>query len=165
MADKNLVGRCGLFCGICSVYRAYKDSREFQEKIAERYGCLPEEVRCEDCQTLDVHGWSHEKDWGKNCKVLKCLNSRKLRFCSECAKYNTCQRFDEFARMNSYFGIDVKRNLQMIKEGKIEEWLLEQDKKWRCPSCGNPVAVSSDFRNCHWCRNKLSWRRNAHDSK
>jgi len=56
MADKNLVGRCGLFCGICSVYRAYKDSREFQEKIAERYGCLLEEVRCEGCQTLDVHG-------------------------------------------------------------------------------------------------------------
>jgi hypothetical protein len=155
MTNKNLVGRCGLYCGICPIYRACKDSREFQEKVAKRHGCLPGEVKCGGCQTVNLHGWSHERNWGKNCKILKCLNSRKLNFCYECIEYDTCQIFDEFAKMNLNLGIDVKRNLEMIEDGKIQEWLFEQDQKWRCPSCGNPIAVSSDFRNCHWCGHKL----------
>jgi len=155
MANKNLLGRCGLYCGICPVYRAYKDSREFQKRIAKRHGCLPEEVRCEGCQALNDCGWSYEKEWGKNCQILKCLNIKKLSFCYECAEYGNCRKFDKLARSCLELGIDLRKNLQRIRDGKVEEWLLEQDKKWRCPSCGNPIAVSSDFRNCHWCGHKL----------
>ena len=155
MVNKNLVGRCGLYCGNCSVYRAFKDSKELQKKVAKKNDCLPEEVKCNGCQTASLDGWSQEKEWGKNCKILKCLNSRKLKFCYECIEYDTCKIFDEFAKMNSKIGMDIKENLQMIKNGKIEEWLLEQDKKWRCPSCGNHIAVSSYLRNCHWCGHKL----------
>ncbi len=32
MNDTNLIGRCGLYCGICEIYLAYKDSKELQEK-------------------------------------------------------------------------------------------------------------------------------------
>ena len=44
---------------------------------------------------------------------------------------------------------------KIAQEGKDEEWLLEQEKKWRCPECGNPIILSYDFKDCHWCKNKL----------
>jgi len=155
VVNKNLVGRCGLYCGFCSIYRAYKDSKEFREEIAKKYNCSPEEVKCEGCRAIDVNGWSHEEDWGKNCEILKCLNAKKLTFCYECAEYDTCQKFDELAKAYSELGADLRRNLQMIREGKVDEWLLKQDKKWRCPKCDNPIVVSENFKNCHWCGIKL----------
>jgi len=36
LVDKNLVGRCGLYCGSCLIYRAYKDSEQLRQKIAKR---------------------------------------------------------------------------------------------------------------------------------
>ena len=155
MVDKNLIGRCGLYCGICEIYRAYKDSKELQKELAKKHNCNPEKVRCEGCQAIDVYGWSLEKEWGSNCRILQCLNARELNFCYECTEYDNCKRFDKFARICAGLGINLRRNLQMIKEGKAEEWLLEQDKKWRCSKCGNPIIFSYDFKNCHWCGNKL----------
>jgi len=155
MVDKNLIGRCGLYCGICEIYRAYKDSKELQKELAKKHNCNLENVRCEGCQSINVYGWSLEKEWGSNCRILQCLNARELNFCYECTEYDNCKRFDKFARICAGLGINLRRNLQMIKEGKAEEWLLEQDKKWRCSKCGNPIIFSYDFKNCHWCGNKL----------
>ncbi len=155
MVDRNLVGRCGFYCGVCEIYRAYKDSKELREEIAWKHGCSPDEARCEGCQAIDVYGWSYDKEWGKNCKIVKCLNAKGLNFCFECDEYDRCERFNRFAEICKGLGIDLRKNLEMIKEGRIEEWLLEQDKKWRCPKCGKPIIVSYDFKNCHWCGYKL----------
>jgi len=155
MVNKNLIGRCGLYCGICAVYRAYKDSKELQGKLAEEYGCLPEEVRCEGCQALDTYPWTYEKQWGSNCKIVECLNAKKLTFCFECAAYDTCQKHAELTESCSGLGMDLRASLRMIHEGKSEQWLLEQDKRWRCPKCGNPIIVSYEFKDCHWCGNKF----------
>jgi len=155
MVNKNLIGRYGLYCGVCEVYRAYKDSRKLQEELAKKHNCLPEEVRCEGCQALGVYGWSYDKEWGTNCKILKCLNGKKQKVCYECAEYDSCERFDKFAEICLGIGLDLRKNLKMIQEGRTEEWLSEQDKKWRCPKCGKPIIVSYDFKECHWCGNKL----------
>ena len=152
---KNLIGRCGFYCGVCEVYRAYKDSRELQEKLAKKYNCSPEEVRCEGCQAMDIYGWAHEKEWGANCKILKCLTTQGLTFCFECTEYDNCQQHSQFASVCLKLGMDLKRNLQIIQKGESSEWLLEQDKKWRCPKCGNRIIVSFYLKNCHWCGNRL----------
>jgi len=155
LINKNLVGRCGFYCGVCEIYRAYKDSEKLREEIAKKHGCSPEEVRCEGCQAIDVYGWSYDKEWGSNCKILKCLNAKGLKFCYECDDFDRCERFNQFAEICKGLGIDLRENLKMIKEGRIEEWLLEQDKKWRCPSCGKPIIASYEYKNCHWCGYKL----------
>lgn len=153
--NKKLIGRCGLYCGICEIYRACKDSKKLQEELAKKYNCSPEEVRCEGCQALDIYGWSGDKEWGTNCKILKCLNAKKSRSCYECAEFDSCERFNEFAKIYLKLGVDLRENLRLIQKGKAEEWLLEKDKKWRCPKCGNPIVVSYDFEDCHWCGSKL----------
>lgn len=155
MVNKNLIGRCGLYCGICAVYRAYQDSKELQRKLAEKHGCPPEEVRCEGCQVLGTYPWIYEKQWGSNCKMVKCLNAKRLTFCFECSDYDNCPKYTELVESCYGLAMDLRANLQLIQEGKEEEWLLEQDKRWRCPKCGNPIIVSYEFKNCHWCGNKL----------
>lgn len=155
MVNKNLVGRCGLYCGSCEIYRAYKDSQELRERLAKKHKCLPEEVRCKGCRALGTYPWTYEKEWGSNCKIRNCLNVKGLTFCYECPEYDTCQKHADLAKACSWLGVDLRANLRMIREGKAEEWLLEQDKKLRCPKCGNPIIVSYEFKDCHWCENKL----------
>lgn len=151
MPDKNLVGRCGLYCGYCEIYRAYQDSPEFRKELARKNNCRPEEVRCEGCQALSVYGWSGEKEWGANCKILKCLNAKGYKYCIDCSEYPHCAQFEQFARTCSGLGINLRENLQMITEGQEERWLGEQEKRWRCPKCDRPIIVSYDLKNCHWC--------------
>jgi len=159
MVDKNLIGRCGLYCGICEIHRAGRDSKELRERLAEKHDCRPEEVGCDGCHTLGISGWSHEKEWGTNCKILRCLNAKKLIFCYECSEYDTCQKHAEFAKICSGLGMDLCQNLQKIRQGKAEQWLLEEDEKWRCPKCGRPIIVSYNFKICHWCGKLLpSWK-------
>jgi hypothetical protein len=50
LVSKNLVGRCGLYCGFCLIYRAGKDSEKLRRAVARRSKCKPEDVRCEGCQ-------------------------------------------------------------------------------------------------------------------
>lgn len=150
MNNLNLVGRCGLYCGHCTIYRAYKDSSSLREKIATERGCLPEEVRCEGCSAMDIYGWSGDSHWGKNCKIYRCLNARKVQFCFQCPNYKSCEKFAKHARMNlEELGIDLRENNRMIKAGRIKEWLEIEDKKWRCPKCGQPIMVEAE--KCHWC--------------
>ena len=63
LVNRNFVGRCGLYCGACLVYRAYKDSEQLRHKIAEEEKCESDEIRCEGCQTVLTDGWE-SKEWG-----------------------------------------------------------------------------------------------------
>jgi len=42
MVNRNLVGRCGIYCGSCIIYRAYKDSEQLRQRVAERTIVNPE---------------------------------------------------------------------------------------------------------------------------
>lgn len=126
MIDRNLVGRCGLYCGTCRVYRAYKDSEKLREKLAKEFNCLSEEVRCEGCQKLNEIGWDKEKYWGSNCRIVKCLNKKRLNFCYECKEYEICNKFDKFYKICLKIGINLKDNLDMIKAGNIDKWLKQE---------------------------------------
>ncbi|UCE36450.1 MAG: DUF3795 domain-containing protein [Thermoplasmata archaeon] len=153
MLNKNLIGRCGLYCGTCRIYRAYMDSEKLQKEFAKEFKCSPEEVFCEGCQKLDDRGWDKEKYWGSNCKIVKCLNKKRLDFCYECNEYDTCKKFDKFHSICLKIGINLRDNLVMIKNGNIDEWMELEIERWKCPNCGKPISV--DLKNCHWCGNKL----------
>ena len=153
LVNKNLVGRCGLYCGACIIYRAYKDSEQLRQKIAQENNCKPEEIRCEGCQTALTNGWDVEEIWGKNCKIVKCLEAKGVNFCYECSEYLDCIKFHGIADSCLKHGENLMENLNKIKTGKVNEWLEEEDKKWRCHKCGKPIAMQ--LTECHWCGAKL----------
>ena len=148
---KNLAGYCGFYCGVCEIYRAYRDSQELREIIAEKHGCSPGEVRCAGCRAVEEIGWKYDKEWSLNCKIRKCAIEKGVEFCIDCEDFEKCTKFKKFAEICKGLGIEVIRNMKEIKEKGIEKWLTEQDKKYRCKYCGKPIIVSYEFKKCHRC--------------
>lgn len=148
LVDRNLVGRCGLYCGTCLVYRAYKDSEQLQERMARKLRCKPEAISCEGCQTVLTKGWD-TKGWGKNCRIVTCLEAKGFDFCYECSVYPDCKKFNRVAGYLLNRGENLMENLSEIKAGNVDEWLRKESKKWRCPSCEKPISVYHN--ECHWC--------------
>lgn len=151
--NENLVGRCGLYCGSCIIYRAYKDSEQLRQRIAERENCRPEDIRCEGCQTVLANGWDKDEEWGKNCKIVRCSEAKGLDFCYQCNTYPNCEKFRVIYEASLKRGDNLMENLEKIQASKVQEWLKEEDKKWRCQKCGNPT--SRHLQECHWCGEKL----------
>jgi hypothetical protein len=153
LVNTNLVGRCGLYCGACGIYRAYKDGGEYRQRLAEFFKCPPEKVRCEGCQVLTPDCW------GNDCKIVQCLNAKGFKFCYECPDYetHTCEKFEKFSE--AYLkedGVDLRANLARIKAGEVEEWLKESEEKFRCPYCGKLLSTSALRKKCYHCGKSLS---------
>ena len=155
LVNKNLVGRCGLYCGSCMIFRAYKDSEELRNRVAEEKNCGPEEIRCEGCQTVLIDGWDLKgEQWGRNCRIIRCLETKGVAFCYECDTYPDCKKFHVIADYCLKRSEDVMENLRRIKAGEVDEWLEAEDRKWRCKKCGKPVAIQ--LRQCHWCGERIN---------
>ena len=80
-----------------------------------------------------TNGWDVEEIWGKNCKIVKCLETNRLDFCYECSECPDCEKFREIADSCLKHGENLMENLNKIKAGKAEEWLEEEDKKMEMP--------------------------------
>jgi hypothetical protein len=147
--ERNLVGKCGLYCGACGIYRAQRDSEEWRGRIASKYNCGSDQVRCNGCGDLT------SECWGNGCKIVLCTRAKGVDYCHECREYQSdnCEKFRDLSSSYLKAGVDLKNNLTHIKEGRIEEWLQESQKKFTCKSCGKPVAVWNT--NCHHCGDEI----------
>ena len=153
LVDGNLVGRCGLYCGACGIYRAYRDGGEYRQRLAAFFKCPPEKVRCEGCQALTA------ECWGNYCKFVQCLNLKGFKFCYGCPDYekHACKKFEEFSE--AYLkedGVDLRANLEKIKAGKVEEWLKESEEQFRCPYCRKSLFIGALKEKCYHCGQNLS---------
>ncbi|MBO3808285.1 MAG: DUF3795 domain-containing protein [Candidatus Brockarchaeota archaeon] len=154
MVNKNLVGRCGLYCGACGIYRAYKDNGEFLTRIANSLKCSVEKVRCEGCMALTP------ECWGNGCKIVQCLNSKGFQFCYECSEWEkkTCGKYEKLAKNYLEDGEDIRTSLMRIKRGETEEWLSESEQNYRCPECEKPLPVYGAKGKCYHCGANLRKR-------
>ncbi len=149
--SRDLAGRCGMYCGVCEIHRAYTDGGKFRIEVARKHNCLPGDVRCKGCRGVAVVGWAKSEDWGKNCAILRCLKSRQLATCGECPTISSCERWQALAEELFTRGIDLKANLQEMSRLGPDAWVKEQDKRWRCQHCHEPVAVTTGDSRCQLC--------------
>ena len=145
IAENNLVGRCGLYCGACTIYRAYEDSGEYRNRVAAYFKCPPEKVRCEGCQALTP------ECWGNDCEIVKCTTAKGLSFCYQCPQFDdeSCMKFEDLAKRYMENNVDVRSNLSRIKAGQVEEWLGESKERFKCPYCKKPLTEGST--KCYHC--------------
>jgi len=148
---KNLIGRCGIYCGACEIYRAYKDNGKLLRAVAKKHNCLPGEVHCEGCRAVHIIGWARVEGWGKDCEILKCLHRRKLESCDHCLEIAQCGRWNALAEEYQPLGVDLRANMKMCNDGRVEEWLKQQEERWRCQKCNRPIVASPEDLRCHWC--------------
>ena len=146
MADGiNLVGRCGLYCGACSIHRGCKDGGAYRLRLAEHFKCPPEKVRCEGCHALT------SECWGNDCKIVQCTTAKGYSFCYECPQFDdkSCEKHNELATRYLGDNVDARANLARIKAGQIEAWLKENRERFKCPFCGKPLPEGRD--DCYHC--------------
>ena len=141
-----LVGRCGLYCGACAIYRAERDNPEYRQRLAARFNCAPEQVRCNGCGALTSNCW------GWDCKFVSCLREKGLDFCFDCPEYEggECEKYEKFAL--AYLnedGVDLQANNDMIRSGRMAEWLEESRRRYRCAHCSGPIVAGT--KKCHHC--------------
>ncbi len=153
MADKNLIGRCGLYCGACAIFRAYKDKGEYLQRVAKFFRCPPEKVKCEGCQALTPDCW------GTNCDIVNCLETKGFEFCYQCFEFSagSCEKYERLAE--GYLKedhISIRTNLERIKAGDAEDWLIESKRKFSCPQCGKPLSTHSRITKCYHCDAELT---------
>lgn len=131
-----LVGICGLYCGTCPSYLAYrKNDIEYMERRSQKEGYSLDELRCDGCLSDKVA--AHCKDCRHGFRT--CAAEKQVNWCFECDEF-PCQRLIDFTGVHVVNGIShhehIIDDLQYMKKHGIEEWVKTQDKAARCSGCG-----------------------------
>ncbi|MFH1031934.1 MAG: DUF3795 domain-containing protein [Chloroflexota bacterium] len=138
----DLIAPCGMNCGICGAYLAYR------KDIPLKPG---NNVHCKGCRPRN-----------KQCAFIKgrCTNPKlannQITFCFECADFPcySLRRLDERYRKN--YQMSMIENLKNIERNGLTVFLREQREKYRCPNCGGVISVHN--RKCYDCQTIESWR-------
>ncbi|WP_230742519.1 DUF3795 domain-containing protein [Methanooceanicella nereidis] len=141
--DRSLVGKCGIYCGSCPIYRSYKDRDDktaFELSFATR--CTIDQVRCEGCGSDDRFVLS------QGCFYRKCAVEKGLAACAECGDY-PCEKLSWFYDDGIAKEKEASNNSNRMRETSIDAWLEEADDRWRCKNCDSPVSIG--IKKCHKC--------------
>ncbi len=98
----NLVGCCGLYCGLCSKYQSKAPSR------------------CIGCKSGEQHSWC--SIW--NC----CVKKHGFETCAECNEIFKCEIF---IRRKVSEWVPAADNLSQIKQNGLDSWLQNQQERQR----------------------------------
>ncbi|MCL5406816.1 MAG: DUF3795 domain-containing protein [Deltaproteobacteria bacterium] len=156
--NPDFVAPCGLYCGVCAIYIAYRDNNpKFKERLVSLYkgekgkGVLPgseklavEDIRCRGC--LSEEPFMH---CGR-CEIRNCTKSRGYASCHQCDEF-PCPYIENFPMT-----IGKKVILRAIphwREVGTEKWIEDEEARYTCPQCGNKVFRGAT--RCNRCKAQL----------
>jgi hypothetical protein len=144
MSDRDLVGRCGTYCGSCPVYRACHDMDEKRVlELSFSTRCTIGQVRCEGCGSPDRFVL------GLKCAFRKCAEERGLESCGLCQDF-PCESLCGFWEKDMRRDGEAEKNARRVREAGVDKWLDEADARWRCRHCDSKVAL--DMKACRICK-------------
>ena len=147
--NPHLMAPCGLYCGVCAVYKATRDNNiKLKEVLAGVYrgklpgseNLRPEQVTCWGC--LSGQTWAH----CTGCAIRACAQGRGLAGCHQCQDF-PCQTIQDFpmAIAKKVIMRSVPRRAQVGDEA----WAAEEEARYRCLSCGQDLTRGAP--RCHHC--------------
>ena len=139
MNGEHLAAVCGLYCGACRLYRAWSDNNqkgleEIYQRMSSRQQMTRDNLQCDGCLAQ-----GHLTPWCRQCAIRLCPDDKPgVTRCSDCSDF-PCSRITTFNNDGMRHHAEVLANLCRQREIGVNEWLREQDKRWRCPHCQAPV--------------------------
>lgn len=133
MTQQQLVAPCGMNCALCQAYQG---------------------------KGLACHGCGHggERKACQNCSIQKCEN--KKTFCFECTQY-PCKRLKALdKRYRTKYHMSMLENLALIQANGLDEFVRQQNERYRCSSCGKLRTVHQDY--CLYCAAIAKAERKTH---
>jgi hypothetical protein len=122
--NKELIAPCGMNCAICSGYLAFKhDVKSKGIRMSYCAGCRPRNKKCAFLK--------------KTCSLLL---TGGVKYCYECNTFPCKRLADLDKRYRSLYRMSMIENLQSIMTNSMGQLLQEQEKKWKCPECGEVIC-------------------------
>lgn len=115
-----LIAPCGMNCRLCLAYQREKD-------------------HCSGCRREDAY----ERSYGVKCIMRNCptVKSNSSGYCYECDEF-PCKRLKQLdRRYKTRYGMSVVENLNMIRLLGLEAFLMQEELRWACESCGGILCV------------------------
>ncbi|MFH1090465.1 MAG: DUF3795 domain-containing protein [Pseudomonadota bacterium] len=139
VVDKRLLAPCGLYCGVCGVLIAHRDKNEnFLARLAEFYGCRPEDLHCEGCLS------GVRAEFCRICHIRACTLEKGYEGCHQCQDW-PCSYIEDFPLPVGKRVI--MRTIPYWREAGTERFVDEEEKRYKCPNCGYIL-----FRGAKRCR-------------
>ena len=112
--------------------------------LATKAGKLDDANQCYGCKSEKPTGFC------ATCDIKACAQRKGYEFCNQCNELISCELMRKFVTNKQYpYGQCVLKNLQIIQEKGLAQWLEMQDKRWRCSNCG--AAHSWYHETCPQC--------------
>jgi len=113
----NIIGPCGIFCGICECYSC-KDNSELLEYLVSR-GINREKLPCAGCREIE----GNCPAIGSTCETYTCAKERKVDFCYECSDF-PCSKLNPAADRADVLPHNTKVfNLCCIRQQGVDKFL------------------------------------------
>ncbi|MBN1375959.1 MAG: DUF3795 domain-containing protein, partial [Dehalococcoidia bacterium] len=116
-------------------------NEKFKERLAPVYGVKPEELVCDGCLSNRVFGYC------QTCPIKTCCNDKNIEGCHQCTDF-PCTYIDNFP-----IAVGKKVILRVVprrREISTEQWMAEEEKRYKCPSCGYLLFRGTKrCRQCH----------------
>lgn len=125
-----LIAPCGMNCGICVAFFGYTLKGE-----KRKYPCSNCRARHSQCAFLK-----------KQCEKL---STKQVEYCFECTGF-PCENLRALdKRYRNNYGMSMIENLRHIQTRGIEQFLKNEQERWKCPNCGGTICVHN--RICYAC--------------
>ncbi len=150
---------CGLYCGVCAIHIAHRDNNvKLKERLASLYkggtpgkGTLPnsenltvEDMHCNGCFSDDRFMHCQQ------CDIRDCNELRGYAGCHECNDF-PCDKIENFSMT-----VGKKVMLRAVpyrREFGTEKWIMDEEARYVCQSCGNKVFRGA--MKCNKCKENL----------
>ena len=157
--NRELIGPCGLYCGVCAIYIAHRDNnRKLKERLVTLYkggapdkGVLPgsedltiEDIRCKGCQSDEIFVYCRQ------CPIRDCVEERGYEGCYQCDDF-PCGHIENFPMT-----VGKKVILRAIPHWRkvgTEKFVQDEEARYVCPECGNKLFRGA--MRCNQCKTEL----------
>lgn len=123
----SMMAPCGMNCGVCAAH-------------------LRDRNRCAGCLAAEGPKLRH----CLVCSIKVCAERTEgATFCFDCAKY-PCRRLRQLdLRYRTKYNMSMLENLDHMRELGLDRFMVIENTRWVCPSCGSPICVHN--RRCYGC--------------
>jgi len=134
-SEEDLFAPCGMYCGLCSSYLAYKHN------IPKRQGVI---FHCKGCRPRD-----------KQCAFMKkhciLLGNHELKYCSECKEYPCANHnhLEQLYNSKYNYSYSFQQSLREIGENGYMFVIDRLKKEHGCPKCGEILCIHNGL--CYRC--------------
>ena len=127
---EELIAPCGMNCAICVAYFGYR-----MDGHRRKEACLGCRIKNKNCAFIKQH-----------CELL---SNNEVEYCYECIRF-PCERIVTLdRRYRTSYNMSSIENLELIRDEGIDEFLKQQEERYKCPKCGDTLCVHTD--RCYSC--------------